>query len=76
MTSWRIILQRPRTPITVCPPDDDWDATCSIQIVRTLTARKFDDQPDGEKGILEAYLRAFNMAKDFIHISRKPVFHE
>jgi phosphatidylserine/phosphatidylglycerophosphate/cardiolipin synthase-like enzyme len=52
-------------------PDDDWDATCSIQIVRTLSARKFDDQPDGEKGILEAYLRAFNMAKDFIYLENQ-----
>jgi phosphatidylserine/phosphatidylglycerophosphate/cardiolipin synthase-like enzyme len=52
-------------------PDDDWDTTCSIQIVRTVSARKFDDQPDGEKGILEAYLRAFNMAKDFIYLENQ-----
>ncbi|MGC9969947.1 MAG: phospholipase D family protein [Bryobacteraceae bacterium] len=52
-------------------PDDDWDAVCSIQIVRTLSARKFPDQPDGEKGILEAYLRAFNMAKEFIYLENQ-----
>jgi phosphatidylserine/phosphatidylglycerophosphate/cardiolipin synthase-like enzyme len=52
-------------------PDNDWDATCSIQIVRTLSARKFDDQPDGEKGILEAYLRAFNMAKHLIYLENQ-----
>jgi phosphatidylserine/phosphatidylglycerophosphate/cardiolipin synthase-like enzyme len=50
---------------------DDWDTTCSVQIVRTLSARKFDDQPKGEKGILEAYLRAFNMAKDFIYLENQ-----
>jgi hypothetical protein len=52
-------------------PDDDWDATCSIQIVRTLTAKRFKDLPDGEKGILEAYLRAINSAKDFIYIENQ-----
>lgn len=52
-------------------PDDDWDATCSIQIVRTLSVNRFEELPKGEKGILEAYLRAFNSAKDFIYIENQ-----
>jgi phosphatidylserine/phosphatidylglycerophosphate/cardiolipin synthase-like enzyme len=52
-------------------PDDDWDAVCSIQIVRTLSAHRFPDLKDGEKGILEAYLRAFASAEDFIYLENQ-----
>ncbi|MFN8473508.1 MAG: phospholipase D-like domain-containing protein [Anaerolineae bacterium] len=44
------------------------DGVCAMQIVRTLTAGRFDNPSDGEKGILEAYLRAIANAKDFVYL--------
>jgi phosphatidylserine/phosphatidylglycerophosphate/cardiolipin synthase-like enzyme len=53
-------------------PDSDWDGVCNLQIVRTLTGDKvFSSLPDGEKGILEAYLRAINMAQHFIYFENQ-----
>lgn len=48
------------------------DAICSMQIVRTLSEDKFDPPPKrGEKGILEAYLRAIASAEDFIYLENQ-----
>jgi len=51
------------------------DALCSIQVVRTLTEDRFTDtDPDlkkGEKGCLEAYLRAIANAEDFIYLENQ-----
>jgi hypothetical protein len=50
------------------------DAIASLQIVRTLTSGRFKKDPaldDGEKGILEAYLRAIANAKDFIYLENQ-----
>jgi phosphatidylserine/phosphatidylglycerophosphate/cardiolipin synthase-like enzyme len=53
-------------------PDNDWDGVCNLQIVRTLTADKvFPSLPNGEKGILEAYLRAINMAQHLIYFENQ-----
>jgi phosphatidylserine/phosphatidylglycerophosphate/cardiolipin synthase-like enzyme len=52
-------------------PDNDWDDDCTLQIVRTITAKRFDQHPDGEQGILEAYLRAINMAQRLIYFENQ-----
>jgi phosphatidylserine/phosphatidylglycerophosphate/cardiolipin synthase-like enzyme len=44
------------------------DGVCTAQVVRTLSAGRFNSFPDGEKGILEAYLRAIRNARDFIYL--------
>jgi len=46
------------------PPDGE----CAVQLVRTLSCQQFDSMPGGEKGILEAYLRGFASAKEFIYL--------
>lgn len=47
------------------PPED---AVCAMQIVRTLSTGEPLNLGDGEKGILEAYLRAIAAAQDFIYL--------
>lgn len=62
------------------------EGICSIQIVRTLTKNRFEEPPfgndprvndptfdpsEGEKGILEAYLRAFANAQGFIYLENQ-----
>ena len=48
--------------------DEPEDGTCAVQLVRTLSCDQFDGMPQGEKGILEAYLRAIASAKEFIYL--------
>ena len=48
--------------------DTPEDGVCAVQIVRTLSCDQFSGMPKGEKGILEAYLRGFALAKDFIYL--------
>ena len=43
-------------------------ANCAVQLVRTLSCEQFDGMPQGEKGILEAYLRGIASAKEFIYL--------
>ena len=66
-----------RTPVPLpsepSPPkptilDEPEDGVCAVQFVRTLSCDQFDGIPQGEKGILEAYLRGFASAKDFIYL--------
>jgi phosphatidylserine/phosphatidylglycerophosphate/cardiolipin synthase-like enzyme len=68
-------LRDPTLPPVIAPPppgpsvlDDPEDGTCSVQIVRTLSCDQFSGSPKGEKGILEAYLRGFASAEDFIYL--------
>jgi phosphatidylserine/phosphatidylglycerophosphate/cardiolipin synthase-like enzyme len=66
LTSWP-----PEQPLHVHgpgPPIPEPDAICSMQIVRTLSAGTFETPAEGEKGILEAYLRAINSASDFVYL--------
>jgi phosphatidylserine/phosphatidylglycerophosphate/cardiolipin synthase-like enzyme len=42
-----------------------------LQIVRSLPGNEFPGMDDGEAGILEAYLRAINMAEDFIYFENQ-----
>jgi phosphatidylserine/phosphatidylglycerophosphate/cardiolipin synthase-like enzyme len=63
-----------RDPVPLEPPppptilDEPEDGTCAVQLVRTLSCDQFDTMPKGEKGILEAYLRGFASAKEFIYL--------
>lgn len=56
-------------------PPGAGDALCSIQVVRTLTKDRFTrtdpDLKQGEKGCLEAYLRAIANAEDFIYLENQ-----
>ena len=54
------------TPLSVTP-----DGTCTVQIVRTVSANRIPGKPKGEKGILEGYLRAFANAKQFIYFENQ-----
>ena len=54
------------TPLNVTP-----DGTCTVQIVRTISANRIPGMPKGEKGILEGYLRAFANAKHFIYLENQ-----
>jgi phosphatidylserine/phosphatidylglycerophosphate/cardiolipin synthase-like enzyme len=47
------------------------DDIASVQIVRTLSSDRLDAFPQGEKGILEAYLRAIANAQDFIYFENQ-----
>ena len=53
------------------PQNAGGDAICSMQIVRTLSSGRFDNPEDGEKGILEAYLRAIAEAKHLIYLENQ-----
>ncbi len=48
--------------------DEPEDGICAAQLVRTLSCDQFDGMPQGEKGILEAYLRGIASAKEFIYL--------
>lgn len=58
-------------PALVNPPSPETtggDGVCTMQLVRTLSAGRFTGQPEGEKGILEGYLRAIALAEQFIYL--------
>ena len=63
-----------RAPVPAVDPgsepsalDQPVDGECAVQLVRTLSCDQFDGSPQGEKGILEAYLRGIASAKEFIY---------
>jgi phosphatidylserine/phosphatidylglycerophosphate/cardiolipin synthase-like enzyme len=43
----------------------------TVQVVRTISERRLDDPADGEKGILEAYLRAIAKAERLVYIENQ-----
>jgi len=64
-----------KDPVAAVPPgnvptalDQPPDGECAVQLVRTLSCDQFDGMPQGEKGILEAYLRGIASAKEFIYL--------
>src|SRR5262249_28524181 len=63
----------PPAELTSVPPD--YDALASLQVVRTLAAGTFTDPfidlSKGEKGVLEAYLRAIANAQSFIYLENQ-----
>lgn len=40
----------------------------AVQLVRTLPWKMFDNEPRGERGVLEAYQRAILYAEEFVYI--------
>jgi phosphatidylserine/phosphatidylglycerophosphate/cardiolipin synthase-like enzyme len=68
----------PETPALPTAPQTlkDREFRCSVQVVRTLdsmfpTATDSGKQGNGEKGVLEAYLRAIHHAERFIYIENQ-----
>ena len=67
----------PTLPSNPPPQTGGGDGLCSIQIVRTLTEDRFTTFParvadeKGEKGCLEAYLRAIANAQDYIYLENQ-----
>jgi phosphatidylserine/phosphatidylglycerophosphate/cardiolipin synthase-like enzyme len=55
-------------PVTPAPPDAK---NATVQVVRSLPGSRFPTLPDGETGILEAYLRVFENAKKFIYLENQ-----
>ena len=51
--------------------DSDPDGICDMQVVRTLSQNRFAGKDEGEKGILEAYLRGIAEAEDFIYLENQ-----
>ena len=61
----------PTLPRNPPPQTSGGDGRCSIQIVRTLTEDRFANFEKGEKGCLEAYLRAIANAQDYIYLENQ-----
>ncbi|MGH3972201.1 MAG: phospholipase D-like domain-containing protein [Pseudonocardiaceae bacterium] len=59
-------------PVPSKPLDlDGLDAFASLQVIRTLGSDRFDKPEDGEKGVLEAYLRAIANAESYIYLENQ-----
>ncbi|MDN3358541.1 phospholipase D-like domain-containing protein [Actinomadura sp. DC4] len=52
------------------------DGLSSLQVVRTINSGMFSDLPDGEQGVLEAYLRAIGNAQKFIYLENQYLTNE
>lgn len=55
------------------PAPVEGNGTQAVQIVRTLPPLASSGFPQGEKGVLEAYLRAINNARSFIYMEEQYV---
>jgi len=54
------------------PETSGEDAVSKVQVVRTLSGKRFSElSGESEKGILEAYLRAFAAAKHYIYLENQ-----
>jgi phosphatidylserine/phosphatidylglycerophosphate/cardiolipin synthase-like enzyme len=59
-------------PIPPAPRGSGEDGVATVQVVRTLSGRRFDSlHGKSEKGIIEAYQRAFATAKQFIYLENQ-----
>ena len=72
---WNIAEPSDPLPPTPGLPDapanlNDGEFRCSVQVVRTFD-KMFAPATDGEKGVLEAYLRGFHFAERFIYIENQ-----
>jgi phosphatidylserine/phosphatidylglycerophosphate/cardiolipin synthase-like enzyme len=47
------------------------ESLASVQLVRTINRNTFTGMDDGEKGVLEAYLRAIENAKNYIYFENQ-----
>jgi phosphatidylserine/phosphatidylglycerophosphate/cardiolipin synthase-like enzyme len=63
----------PAQPAIPDPQAPELPAT--LQLVRTLNGGDFPSLPDGEKGILEAYVRAIEQARTFIYLENQYFTH-
>ncbi|HEY7236373.1 MAG TPA: hypothetical protein VH539_19590 [Gemmatimonadaceae bacterium] len=77
---WNAAAPDDPVPATMAPPPNGTvppplqltpDGTCTVQVVRTVSANRIPGIPKGEKGILEGYLRAFANAKEFIYFENQ-----
>ena len=69
--TFRILWEQaegPVAPVAHVPPTT---ANASVQIVRTLPGKLLPSVPEGETGILEAYLRAIREAQQFIFLDNQ-----
>lgn len=54
------------------PETSGEDAVSKVQVIRTLSGKRFSElNGESEKGILEAYLRAFAAAKHYIYLENQ-----
>lgn len=74
-TFWNdVVDDDQRVDDTIDPPGTpapDGRDVATVQVVRTISERRLDDPADGEKGILEAYLRAIANAERLIYIENQ-----
>jgi phosphatidylserine/phosphatidylglycerophosphate/cardiolipin synthase-like enzyme len=70
---WNTAVPEDPVPSITPPPaqTSGLDAIASVQVVRTLTSGRFADPAHGEKGVLEAYLRAIASAQQFIYFENQ-----
>lgn len=64
----------PIAPLSGPPPSPQpelGDEFAGLQLVRTISAATFDGMDNGEKGILEAYLRAIHNAVDYVYLENQ-----
>jgi phosphatidylserine/phosphatidylglycerophosphate/cardiolipin synthase-like enzyme len=57
-------------PGPVQAPNTD-ESLASVQLVRTINRKIFTGMDEGEKGVLEAYLRAIENAKSYIYLENQ-----
>jgi phosphatidylserine/phosphatidylglycerophosphate/cardiolipin synthase-like enzyme len=58
--------------LPLAPPGSGDDGVAKVQVIRTLSGTRFASlNGKSEKGILEAYLRAFASARDYIYIENQ-----
>jgi phosphatidylserine/phosphatidylglycerophosphate/cardiolipin synthase-like enzyme len=58
-------------PLPAAPSSSSASQREVVQVVRTLPQGRFATAPDGEQGVLEAYLRAIAMARQFIFMDNQ-----
>jgi phosphatidylserine/phosphatidylglycerophosphate/cardiolipin synthase-like enzyme len=69
--------QVPEIPVPATVTDaSPTESMATLQLVRSINAGAFPELPDGEKGVLEAYLRAFENAQDLIYLENQYFTHE
>lgn len=71
---WELAEPSDPPPTLVLPPQAQSGAgehPASVQVVRTLNQGTFKGKPEGERGVLESYLRAIRFAERFIYIENQ-----
>jgi phosphatidylserine/phosphatidylglycerophosphate/cardiolipin synthase-like enzyme len=67
----------PAIPMPPAPQNlGDHDAFASVQIIRTLDSGRFTTPEQGEKGVLEGYLRAIANAESYIYLENQYLTNE